>query len=288
MNGGALDWTPNPFDLSVESRADGALLLRPKAELAPYPERVTDMLEYWAGKTPASTFVARRGADGAWQRVSYSQALKRVRSLAHGLAPLDLSADRPLLILSGNSIEHLLLSLAAMYLGVPYTPVSPAYSQASSDLSRLRYVVDLLTPGLVAAFGMGPYARAIEGVVPQATTLLGDSLKIAGRKVLNYSDLVAQAPETVESLRQRTGPDTIAKFLLTSGSAGQPKAVITTQRMLCSNQIMLREALPFVTEEPPVIVDWLPWNHTFGGSHNVGLVIFNGGSLYIDDGKPVP
>lgn len=272
----------------MERRADGTLLLRPKAELAPYPRRVTDMLEHWAAKTPESIFVARRGADGAWQRVSYSQALERVRSLASGLAPLDLSAERPLLILSGNSIEHLLLGLAAMYLGVPYAPVSPAYSQASSDLSRLRYVVDLLTPGLVAAFGGGPYVRAIKGVVPSATTLLGDSLEIAGRNILNYSDLVIQAPAAVASLHQRTGPDTIAKFLLTSGSAGQPKAVITTQRMLCSNQIMLREALPFVSEEPPVIVDWLPWNHTFGGSHNVGLVLFNGGSLYIDDGKPVP
>jgi feruloyl-CoA synthase len=288
MSGGALDWTPSPFDLSVERRADGALLLRPKAELAPYPERVTDMLEYWAAKTPESTFVARRGADSAWQRVSYSQALKQVLSLAQGLVPLDLSPERPLLILSGNSIEHLLLGLAAMYVGVPYSPVSPAYSQASSDLSRLRYVVNLLTPGLVAAFGRGSYVRAIEAVVPQATTILGDSLNIAGRKILNYSNLVAHAPEAVESLHQRTGPDTIAKFLLTSGSAGQPKAVITTQRMLCSNQIMLREALPFVTDEPPVIVDWLPWNHTFGGSHNVGLVLFNGGSLYIDDGKPVP
>jgi feruloyl-CoA synthase len=288
MNGGALDWTPSPFELSVEHRADGALLLRPKAELAPYPGRVTDMLEYWAAKTPESIFVARRGADGTWQRVSYSQALTRVRSLAQGLAPLDLSVERPLLILSGNSIEHLLLSLAAMYLGVPYSPVSPAYSQASSDLSRLRYVVDLLTPGLVAAFGGGPYVRAIEGVVPPATKLLGDSLEIAGRTILHYSDLIAQTPAAAESLHQRTGPDTIAKLLLTSGSAGQPKAVITTQRMLCSNQIMLREALPFVTEEPPVIVDWLPWNHTFGGSHNVGLVLFNGGSLYIDDGKPVP
>ena len=283
-----MDWTPSPFELSVERRADGTLLLRPKAELAPYPRRVTDMLEHWAAKTPESIFVARRGADGAWQRVSYSQALERVRSLASGLAPLDLSAERPLLILSGNSIEHLLLGLAAMYLGVPYAPVSPAYSQASSDLSRLRYVVDLLTPGLVAAFGGGPYVRAIKGVVPSATTLLGDSLEIAGRNILNYSDLVIQAPAAVASLHQRTGPDTIAKFLLTSGSAGQPKAVITTQRMLCSNQIMLREALPFVSEEPPVIVDWLPWNHTFGGSHNVGLVLFNGGSLYIDDGKPVP
>jgi feruloyl-CoA synthase len=282
------NWTPSPFELTVEQRANGVMLLRPRAELAPYPLRVTDALEHWAAKTPEATFVARRAADGAWQHVSYAQALQRVRCLAGGLAPLALSAERPLLILSGNSIEHLLLGLAAMYLGVPYCPVSPAYSQASSDLSRLRYVVDLLTPGLVAAFGSGAYGRAIEGTVPPDTLVLADEFAITGRQVLKLSDLEAQPSRAAESAHLRIGPDTVAKFLLTSGSAGQPKAVITTQRMLCSNQIMLREALPFVTEQPPVLVDWLPWHHTFGGSHNVGLVLFNGGSLYIDEGKPVP
>jgi feruloyl-CoA synthase len=283
----ALDWTPSRFELKVERRADGAVLLRPTAELAPYPRRVTDMLEFWAAKSPASTFVARRGPDGSWQHVSYAQALIEVRRLAGGLAPLGLNAERPLLILSGNGIEHLLLGLAAMYVGVPYCPVSPAYSQASSDLSRLRYVLDLMTPGLVAAFGTGPYARAIQDAVPRETAILTDSLEVAGRQTLQYVEFGAEAPNAAESLHRATGPDTIAKFLLTSGSAGQPKAVITTQRMLCANQIMLREALPFVTEQPPVLVDWLPWNHTFGGSHNVGLVLFNGGSLYIDEGKPV-
>jgi len=283
----ALDWTPSRFELKVERRADGAVLLRPTAELAPYPRRVTDMLELWAAKTPASTFVARRGPDGSWQHVSYAQALNQVRRLAGGLARLGLNAERPLLILSGNGIEHLLLGLAAMYVGVPYCPVSPAYSQASSDLSRLRYVLDLMTPGLVAAFGTGPYARAIQHAVPPETAILTDSLEVAGRQILQYVEFGAEAPDAAESLHRATGPDTKAKFLLTSGSAGQPKAVITTQRMLCSNQIMLREALPFVTGQPPVLVDWLPWNHTFGGSHNVGLVLFNGGSLYIDEGKPV-
>jgi len=275
----ALDWTPSRFDLKVDRRADGAVLLRPTAELAPYPRRVTDMLELWAAKTPASTFVARRGPDGSWQHVSYAQALNQVRRLAGGLARLGLNAERPLLILSGNGIEHLLLGLAAMYVGVPYCPVSPAYSQASSDLSRLRYVLDLMTPGLVAAFGTGPYARAIQHAVPRETAILTDSLEVAGRQILQYVEFGAEAPDAAESLHRATGPDTKAKFLLTSGSAGQPKAVITTQRMLCSNQIMLREALPFVTGQPPVLVDWLPWNHTFGGSHNVGLVLFNGGSL---------
>ena len=288
MEQGALDWTPSPFAVAVERRADGCTVLRPSATIAPYPRLVTDPLAHWAALAPEATLVARRGRDGSWRHISYAQALERVRRLAAGLLPLNLSAERPLVILSGNSIEHLLLGLAAMYSGVPYCPVSPAYSQASSDLAKLRYVIDLLTPGLVAAFGGGAFARAIASVVPLQTPVLGDGLTMPNRRILTLEDLAAADPDQLASAHGNTGPDTIAKFLLTSGSAGQPKAVITTQRMLCSNQIMLREALPFVTEEPPVLVDWLPWNHTFGGSHNVGLVLFNGGTLYIDDGKPTP
>jgi len=284
---GALDWKPNPFAVAVECRPDGCTLLRPKATIESYPRRVTDPLERWAQKWPDKTLVARRGRDGQWQQVSYGAALDRVRRLAGALLPLHLSAERPLLILSGNSIEHLLLALAAMYAGIPYCPVSPAYSQASSDLSRLRYVVQLLTPGLVAAFGGGPFSRAIEAVVPAETLVLGDDLDVAGRRVLQLKDLETADAGLAESAHAGTGPQTIAKFLLTSGSAGHPKPVITTQQMLCVNQSMIREALPFLIEEPPVLVDWLPWNHTFGGSHNVGLALFNGGTLYIDDGKPM-
>jgi feruloyl-CoA synthase len=288
MNPSELDWAPSPFDVRVEHRADGCIILEPTVTIAPFPKRVTDPLELWAHKSPDTTFVARRGPDGTWHRLSYAQTLARVRRLAAGLAPLKLSAERPLLILSGNSVEHLLVGLAAMYIGVPYCPVSPAYSQASSDLSKLRYVVELLTPGLVAAFGSGPYVRAIETTVPNDTHLLIDGFEMARRTCLQLGDLESQEGGAAEAEHQRTGPASIAKFLLTSGSAGQPKAVITTQRMLCCNQIMLREALPFVAQQPPVLVDWLPWNHTFGGSHNVGLVLFNGGTLYIDDGRPVP
>jgi feruloyl-CoA synthase len=279
-------WQPNPFAVAVERGTDGSTVLRPTAAIAPYPRLVTDPLEHWAARTPERTCVARRGPDGIWQRVSYAAALERVRQLAAGLLPLNLSAEQPLLILSGNGIEHLLLGLAAMYVGVPYCPVSPAYSQASSDLSKLRYVVESLTPGLVAAFGGGEFSRAIATVVPAQTLVLGDNLAIPSRRILKLEDLVSQDLDQGASAHRGTGPETIAKFLITSGSAGRPKPVITTQRMLCSNQIMLREALPFVVHEPPVLVDWLPWSHTFGGSHNVGLVLFNGGTLYIDDGRP--
>jgi feruloyl-CoA synthase len=281
-------WRPADFSTDAESRADGSLLLTPRATLGPYPARFTDVIEQWAAATPQQTMVAKRDAAGEWQRVSYGEALIRVRRLAAGLSALPLSVERPLLILSGNSIEHMLLGLAAMYVGVPFCPVSPAYSQASSDLGKLRYVIDLLTPGMVAAFGVGPFARAIDAVVPQSTRVLVDSLEIPGRHVMTLAALEAADPAMAERQHAATSPETIAKFLLTSGSTGQPKAVVTTHRMICSNQAMLRHAFPFVADEPPVLVDWLPWNHTFGGSHNVGLALCNGGTLYIDDGRPTP
>jgi feruloyl-CoA synthase len=286
MTRASLKWQPADFSADAEWRADGSLLLTPRAKLSPYPTRFTDALEQWAEASPQQTLVARRNSEGEWQRVSYRDALIRVRRLAAGLSALPLSVERPLLILSGNSIEHMLLSLAAMYVGVPFCPVSPAYSRADSDLGKLRHVVELLTPGMVAAFGVGPFARAIDTVVPESTLILGDCLEIPGRPALTLAALEAADAAAAEPAHAATGADTIAKFLLTSGSTGQPKAVVTTHRMICSNQAMLRHAFPFVLEEPPVLVDWLPWNHTFGGSHNVGLALCNGGTLYIDDGRP--
>ena len=199
-----------------------------------------------------------------------------------------LSCERPIAILSGNSIEHLLLAFGAIWAGIPYCPVSPAYSQGTSDLQKLRQVFDLLTPGLVAAFDTPRFERALAAVVPADVEIIGDVSLIDSRVLTQLADLEADPAEAEGAAHAATGPDSIVKFLLTSGSTGTPKAVITTERMLCSNAIMTREAMPFVVDEPPVIVDWLPWNHTFGGSHNVGLVLFNGGSLYIDDGKPTP
>lgn len=287
MQADELRWTPDPFHTEVERRGDGTILLKPSAPLSAYPERLMDALEHWAQLTPQRVLVARRDASGEWQSVTYQQMLTRVRRIAAGLVTRKLSPARPLAILSGNSIEHLTLAFAAMWAGIPYCPVSPAYSQVSKDLEKLRYVLKLLTPGLLAAFATASFQRALSGAGIDELEIIGDA-DIAGRKVIALTALETAPTASLDAAHQHTNADTIAKFLLTSGSTGQPKAVITTNRMLCSNAHMLRQPLPFVADEPPVLVDWLPWNHTFGGSHNVGLVLCNGGSLYIDDGKPTP
>jgi feruloyl-CoA synthase len=284
---GQLTWTADPFRIDVERRDDGTMYLRPSEPLSAFPERLMDSLEHWAQVAPDRVLVARRAAgNGEWQTLTYQKMLTRVRRIAAGLLTRDLSADRPIAILSGNSIEHLTVAFAAMWAGIPYCPVSPSYSQVSSDLQKLRYVLDLLTPGLIVAFDTPAFQRALQ-TVPESIEIIGDAATVE-RKITTLAGLEAEPTETLDAAHARTNADTIAKFLLTSGSTGQPKAVITTNRMLSSNAHMLRQPMPFLVEEPPVLLDWLPWNHTFGGSHNVGLVVSNGGSLYIDDGKPTP
>jgi len=272
----AASWTPDPFATQFESRDDGSIILRPARELGPYPLRLVDSLEHWARAAPDRVLVARRDASGAWRQVTYGQMLARVRRLAGALLTRKLSAEKPIAILSGNSIEHLTLALAAMWAGIPYCPVSPAYSQGADELTRLRYVLDLLTPGLIAAFDTPRYARALSLIHPDVEILT--SLEL----------LEGEAAAVAAESRSPGDADSIVRFLLTSGSMGHPKAVIVTNRMCCSNAAMLRQSMPFLAGEPPVLLDWLPWNHTFGGSHNLGLVLTYGGSLYIDDGRPTP
>ena len=294
------------LDAAVEQQVDGSVLIRSTEALRWFPERLTDCLAQWAQDAPDRTLVARRGiahgqlgaAGGDWLRVSYAQMLQRVQAVAQSLIDLKLSVDRPVAILSDNDIEHLTLALAAMWAGVPYVPVSSAYSLISQDFAKLRHVLGTVTPGLV--FASGPaYAKAISAVLPaDVTVVLTHGLQdadatasglLAGHDVRHFDSLLAAQPgPTLAAAHAATGPDTIAKFLFTSGSTKAPKGVINTHRMLCANQQMLRQCMGFLAEEPPVLVDWLPWNHTFGGNHNVGLTLYNGGTLYIDDGKPTP
>ena len=262
----------------VEMRRDaaGGYRLRSPARLKPYPARLTGRLLRWATECPERTFVAKRDGRGEWRRVSYGEALEAARRLGQGLLDRGLSAERPLMILSENDLEHAMLALASLHAGVPFVPVSPAYSLVSQDFGKLRHAVQLMTPGLVFAAD-GRYEKAIAAAVPSSTEVVFDMKRLMGAN----AGSVAAAHAAIR-------PDSISKFLLTSGSTGMPKAVIHTQQMLTSNLQMIVDCLPFLAEEPPVLVDWLPWNHTFGGSHNYGLTLYNGGTLYIDEGKPAP
>ena len=275
--------------VSVSGRADGTVVLRSPEALAPYPDKLTERFGDWANRVPDRVFIVQRVAGGAWRTLTYGETHERFRAIGEALLERDLSPDRPVAILSGNDIEHALLALAAMHVGVPYFPVSFAYSLVSSDHAKLRHVFGLLTPGLVFAADGEKYAAAIRAVVPADVEVVTTNAPVPGRPTTRFGELEDTAPTgAVDRAFGAVGPDTIAKFLLTSGSTGNPKAVIQTQRMLCSNLQMIAQALPYLHEVPPVLVDWLPWNHVFGGNHNVGIVIWNGGSFYIDDGKPVP
>ncbi len=267
-------------DVEVKHRTDGSILLRSPHPLSAHPERLTERLAHWAREAPTRTFIAQRDAAGGWRSLTYDDAYRRARAIGQALLERGLSQERPLAILSDNDIEHALLALACMHVGIPYVPVSSAYSLVSTDHAKLKYVIGLLTPGLVYATDGARFAKAIAAAVPAGTEVL------AGDR---FAELEATPPgAALDEAHAAVSPDTIAKFLLTSGSTGQPKAVINTQRMLCSNQQMLTQSLPSLRTEPPVLVDWLPWNHTAGSNHNLGIVLNHGGTLHIDEGKPVP
>jgi feruloyl-CoA synthase len=270
-------------------RPDGTTRVISTEPLQPFARRLTDRLLHWAETAPERTLVAKRLHGGDWRRVSYAEALGQARSIAQALIDRGLSAERPVAILSDNDIEHLLLTLGAMLAGVPFAPVSAAYSTVSQDYGKLRHILNVLTPGLVFASGASGYAKAITATVPADATVVLTEGQLEGRATVPFDELLATAPTAqVDAAHAGVGPDTIAKFLFTSGSTKLPKGVINTQRMLCANQQQILQCFPSLGEEPPVLVDWLPWNHTFGGNHNVGLTIYNGGTLYIDEGKPTP
>ncbi|MEY9980697.1 hypothetical protein ABH995_000034 [Bradyrhizobium yuanmingense] len=275
--------------VNIERRDDGTIYLRPKQPLGDYPVRITDRLHHWATTTPDRVFMAEREGGRGWRKITYAELLTASRHIASALIQRGLSAERPVVILSGNSIDHALLAFGAFYAGVPFCPVSPAYSLVSKDYGKLSYLMKLLTPGLVFADDADKFADALAANVSLGTEIAASYGHVPGRDVTLLADLMATPIRgDLDDVHGRIGPDTIAKFLLTSGSTGNPKAVINTQRMICANQVMLRETLAFLKDEPPVIIDWLPWNHTFGGNHNIGLTLYNGGSMYLDAGKPVP
>ena len=267
-----------------QDRPDGAILMTSNVPLGPVVDRTTDWLHHWAEATPEAIFLAERSGPG-WREVSYAAALEMVRAIAARLLDRGMGATTPVLIISGNGVDHALLSFAAQYVGVPVVPVAEQYALIPDARKQLDHVAGLVRPGMVFAADGGPYGAAL--------TLPGfDGLeKVASvnvpEGVTPFSDLLAGQGD-VSAANAAVGPDTVAKILMTSGSTSAPKGVLTTHRMMCTNQAQLAATLPFVSERPPRIVDWLPWNHVFGGSHNVNMMLANGGALYIDDGKPSP
>jgi feruloyl-CoA synthase len=274
---------------TLDRKPDGTIYLGSPHKLEACPDKLTQRLEHWAKAAPDRIFLAQRSPDGTWRKLTYAQTLAQVRAIAQSLLERKLSPARPIAILSGNDVEHALLGLAAMFVGVPYAPISVPYSLMSSDFGKLKSIIETLTPGLVFAADGKAFGRAIENAVPADVEIVVAANPPAGRPSTLFADLAAAKPTAaVDHAHAKVGPDTVAKILFTSGSTGYPKGVINTQRMICSNQAQVRAGLPFVADEPPVLVDWLPWNHTFGGNHNFNFVLDNGGSLYIDEGKPLP
>ncbi|MBC5785687.1 feruloyl-CoA synthase [Ramlibacter sp. USB13] len=297
MKSGDIRYRPLKFGVTrgvLQGQAGGTQYLRAEPPLEPYANRMTDRLVHWAETAPDRVFMARRerladGSRGEWLQVTYRQALEHARSIGQALLDRGLSAERPVAILCENSLEHALIALGCLYAGIPYSPVSSAYSTVSQDYDKLRHVLQTLTPGLVFTTDARAYGKAILAAVPDDVEVVLAEGEIEGRQTTRWQELLATPPTAkVDAAMAATGPDTITKFLFTSGSTKLPKAVINTHGMWCANQQQMRQSMPVLAEEPPVLVDWLPWNHTFGGNHNIGLTIYNGGTYYIDDGKPTP
>ena len=279
--------------VTLKDGVPGTHYLKADQDLQAFPDRLTDRLQHWAQKKPTQTLFARRikladGKLGDWRHVTYSEAWNTARNIAQGLINRGLNAERPVVILSENSLEHALLALGCMVAGVPFVPTSPPYSLISQDYDKLKHVLRTVTPGLVFASD-ARYAKAIAATVSSEMEIVMDEGSVEGKQVTTFEAL-CNTPVTaqVDAAIAATGPDTIAKFLFTSGSTKLPKAVINTQRLWCANQQQMAQSMPILAEEPLVLVDWLPWNHTFGGNHNFGMVVFHGGTMYIDDGKPTP
>ena len=282
--------TFGPPQVIVERRPDGVMLARSPHPLGAYPRAATDWLDHWAAVAPERVFLAERARAGeSWRKLTYAEARAAARNVAQGLIDRGLSVEQPVAILSGNGVDHALVALGAMIAGVPYAPVSAPYSLLSKDFARLKSIIAILTPGLVFVDDGAPFSPALEAAVGKEVEVVARTNPPLSRRSTTLGALMSTRPTAdVDRAQAKVGPDTIAKLLFTSGSIGAPKGVINTHRMMTSNQAMLRGVNPSYAVEPPVLIDWLPWSHTFGGNNNFNLVLANGGSFFIDEGRPLP
>ncbi len=279
--------TFGPPHVAVERRADGAMIVTSPEPLQAYPRSMTDWLDHWALAAPDRVFLAER-VDGVWRKVTYAEARDLARRIARAIIDRDLSPERPIAILSGNSVDHALIGLGAMIAGVPYAPVSQPYSLVAKDYGKLKAILDVLTPGLVYVSDGARFTLALAAGVPKDAEVVAGVNPPAEWPSTTFEAFIRKpAGPEVDAAHARVGPDTVAKLLFTSGSTGSPKGVINTQKMMTSNQAMLKGVNPSYHHVAPVLVDWLPWSHTFGGNNNFNLVLSAGGSYYIDEGRPL-
>ena len=282
---GALDptdfWAPE-FDITT--RDDGTIIMRQKAPLPAHLPTLADYLDKWADATPDQPWIARRQDGGDWRKITYGEGRDMVRRIGASLLEMGLGPDRPLLILSGNSLEHALLGAACFYVGIPYAPVSPAYSLVSKDHGKLKDIAQLLVPGAVYAEDSAAFAPAIAAIARPGMGVITED----GQAGTSFATLLEGDADKAAAARGDVTAATVVKYLFTSGSTGSPKAVINTNGMICANQAMVRDCYRFVTKRPPVVLDWAPWNHTAAGNKVFYLVMTNGGTYYIDDGRPAP
>ncbi len=275
-------------EVEIETIANGSIIVRSPRSIDSYPDSQSEWLIKWANQTPDRVFIAdRASSDGSWRKLSYKEFLDQIQSIGQALLDRNLSGERPVAILSDNGIDNALLLFAAMHVGIPVVPISPAYSLMSKDFGKLRFIIKLVKPGLVFAQDGTKFSHALSSVEFGDAEIVVSTSPPDGIEVTSFDTLASVSPrESVDEAFSKVGPDTVAKILFTSGSTGQPKGVINTQRMLCSNQVAMSQVWTFLKERPPVTVDWLPWNHTFGGNHNLNMMLCNGGTIYVDSGKP--
>lgn len=277
------------FGVDVERRDDGTTILRCPEPLAPVPISLVALLRQRAADHPDRDFLCERDGTGAWRRVTYRDVLTGANAVAQTLLDGGHGPERPLAILSDNSINQAIMMFGAMTVGVPAMPVSPAYSVMSQDHEKLNIVIGHNDPSVIFVDNPAPFARALAAIDMSGRTLVVGQADGAPDNAELLSDWLATVPgPAVDAAAEAIGPDTIGKILLTSGSTGLPKGVLNSHRMMTSNQVAMAQVCPFLTDEPPVFVDWLPWNHTFGGNYNLNMVLNNGGTMYIDEGRPVP
>jgi feruloyl-CoA synthase len=278
-----------PRAVEVERRADGTIILRNPRPLGEYERNIVAFLRHWSAEAPDRVFMAERRPDRSWRRVTYAEFREMVDRVAQALLNRGLDQSRPLMILSGNSIDHAVLTFAGMTVGVPVAPVSVAYSLVSQDHAKLNYVFELVEPKLLFVQSGRQYERALRALDLRGVEVVAVNDPLADLPTTPFADLLAtNAGPDVDRAYEATGPDTVAKYLFTSGSTGMPKAVINTQRMLCANMRMAGHSVEGDPDEPPVVLDWMPWNHTMAGNYGVHNILRQGGTYHIDNGRPIP